>query len=42
MKKKYITPASEQISTQLQRALLENSLVDSYTGEDAIPADGEW
>ena len=42
MKKKYTQPQSEQIPMLLTYSLLEDSLVDSYGGEDAIPVDGTW
>jgi len=41
MKKIYKAPESEL--TQLWLSLILNdSLVDSYGGEDAVPIDGEW
>ncbi len=42
MKKQYITPESEVQRFQLSFLLLEDSLVDTYGGEDADPIDGIW
>ncbi len=42
MKKQYIQPCSEQLPVLLNYSLLEDSLVDTYGGEDSLPVDGNW
>ena len=42
MKTLYSTPQAELLEMQLMARLLEDSLVDGYGGEDAIPGDGTW
>lgn len=39
---KYITPKSEILANMLSCCILEDSLVDTYGGEDTTVADGQW
>ena len=42
MKQQYKAPQSEISQHEIYYVLLEDSLVNYYGGEDAIPTDGEW
>ena len=42
MKLRYITPESEALQLQLSYCLLEDSLLNTYSGEDAGFVEGEW
>ena len=42
MKTRYTTPEAELLNLQLSACLLEDSFVENYEGEDAIPGDGTW
>ena len=42
MKHTYMTPESEKLEYLLSYCMLQDSLIDSYSGEDAYPVDGQW
>jgi hypothetical protein len=42
MKYNYTTPQSEILATMLSYCILQDSLIDNYSGEDATAADGQW